>query len=456
MENERLATQPVPKLLLSLAAPAICAQIVTLLYNLVDRIYIGRMEDGTLAMAAVGICAPIVTVVSAFTGLLGRGGSPLAAIRMGEGNRRAAERYLGNSVSMLVLSSLLIMGVTLALQDPLLTLFGASENTLGYAREYLTTYILGTVFVQMTVGMNYYITTQGFAKTAMVTTMLGGVLNIALDPVFIFALGMGVRGAALATVLSQLVSAVWAVGFLCSGRSLLRLERRWLRLRLDTVKQVVALGFSSFIMSVTNSAVQSVCNATLQGYGGDLYVGVMTVINSVREVVQTAVNGLTNAAQPVMSFNYGAREYRRVRRGIIFTTAVCIVYTVTVWALLFFFPRAFIVIFNDDPALVAACVPAMHIYFFGFFMMSLQMAGQSVAVALGRSKQAIFFSLLRKAFIVIPLTLVLPRLFGLGVDGVFLAEPISNFVGGAACYLVMLFTIWRELVRREKELAPAR
>ena len=438
--------------ILRLAGPMVVAQLINVLYNIVDRMYIGHLPEASgNALTGVGVTFPLITLIIAFANLYGAGGAPLFSMARGRQDEDGARQIMGNVFVLLTATGLILTVLLLAAKRPLLYLFGASGTTYPYANAYLTIYLCGSVFVMLGLGMNNFINAQGFARTGMATVLIGAVLNILLDPLFIFVFGMGVRGAALATVLSQLVSAVWAVGFLCSGRSLLRLERRWLRLRLDTVKQVVALGFSSFIMSVTNSAVQSVCNATLQGYGGDLYVGVMTVINSVREVVQTAVNGLTNAAQPVMSFNYGAREYRRVRRGVIFTTAVCIVYTVTVWALLFFFPRAFIVIFNDDPALVAACVPAMHIYFFGFFMMSLQMAGQSVAVALGRSKQAIFFSLLRKAFIVIPLTLMLPRLFGLGVDGVFLAEPISNFVGGAACYLTMLCTIWRQLARGERE-----
>lgn len=440
--------------ILRLAGPMVVAQLINVLYNIVDRMYIGHLPQASgTALTGVGVTFPLITLVIAFANLYGAGGAPLFSMARGRRDSDAARRIMGNVFTLLTGTGLLLTLLLLAAKRPLLYLFGASETTYPYADAYLTIYLCGSVFVMLGLGMNNFINAQGFARTGMATVLIGAVLNILLDPLFIFVLDMGVRGAALATVLSQLVSAAWAVGFLCSRRSLLRLERRWLGLRLATVRQIVSLGFSSFIMSVTNSAVQSVCNATLQGYGGDLYVGVMTVLNSVREVVQTVINGLTNAAQPVMSFNFGAREYRRVRRGILFTTAACIVYTVTVWALLFFFPRAFIVLFNDNPSLVEACVPAMQLYFFGFFMMSLQMAGQAASVALGRSKQAIFFSLLRKVFIVIPLTLLLPRLFGLGVDGVFLAEPISNFIGGAACYLTMLLTIWRRLVLAEKTAA---
>ena len=298
--------------------------------------------------------------------------------------------------------------------------------------------------------MNNFINAQGFGRKGMMSVLLGAVTNIVLDPLFIFVLNMGVQGAALATVISQFASAVWAVSFLLGKRTLIRLERRSMKLDLKLVWKIVSLGFSSFVMAITNSIVQITCNSTLQTFGGDLYVGVMTILNSVREVVSTPINGVTNAGQPVVGFNYGAGKYRRVRSGIKFITVLCVIYTTLVWLMLFLFPRFFIGLFSSEEALREAAVPSMHIYFFGFFMMSFQMAGQSAAVALGRSKQAVFFSLFRKVVIVVPLTLLLPRLFGLGVTGVFLAEPISNFIGGAACYITMLLTIWREMVSREK------
>ena len=295
-----------------------------------------------------------------------------------------------------------------------------------------------------------FINAQGFGRKGMMTVLIGAVANILLDPLFIFVFDMGVQGAALATILSQFLSARWAFSFLRVKKALIPLEWPYLRLKAKLVWQILSLGFSSFVMAITNSIVQVACNATLQTFGGDLYVGVMTILNSVREVVSTPIHGVTSAAQPVMGFNYGAREYRRVRGGILFCTVACVAYTTLVWLVLFLFPRFFIGLFTGEADLGEAAVPAMHIYFFGFFMMSLQMAGQSAAVALGRSKQAVFFSLFRKVVIVVPLTLLLPRLFGLGVDGVFLAEPISNFIGGGACYITMVLTIWREMVRREK------
>ena len=336
-------------------------------------------------------------------------------------------------------------------KEPLLYLFGASDTTYPYADAYLSIYLLGTVFVMISLGMNNFINAQGFGVTGMLTVSIGAVLNLILDPVFIFGLNMGIQGAALATILSQFVSAVWVFRFLTGKKAIIPLTRASMRLQGGLVKNISVLGTSGFIMSVTNSAVQIICNATLQQYGGDLYVGIMTVINSVRETLNIPVNGLSNSGQPVMSFNYGARKYDRVKAAIRFVTISCIVFTLVIWALIFFFPHAFIHVFNSDPSLLKNGVPSMHIYFFGIFMMALQFSGQSTFVALGYSRHAIFFSLLRKAIIVIPLTIWLPTVAGLGTTGVFLAEPISNFVGGIACFTTMMFTVWRRLGKDTKK-----
>ncbi|HJB38398.1 MAG TPA: MATE family efflux transporter [Candidatus Acutalibacter ornithocaccae] len=437
--------------ILRLALPMTVAQLINVLYSVVDRMYIGRLPDAAgNALTGLGLTFPILSIVTAFANLFGMGGSPLFSIQRGKGDRDRAQVILGNTFALLVGTGVALTVVLLVLKRPLLYAFGASDATYPYADGYLTIYLLGSVFVMISLGMNQFINAQGFGRTGMLTVLIGAVTNILLDPVFIFVLGMGVQGAALATILSQFLSAVWAVSFLRGKKALIRLEWGSMRLQPKLVWQIVSLGFSSFVMAITNSIVQVACNSTLQSFGGDLYVGVMTIINSVREVVSTPINGVTSAAQPVMGFNYGAQEYRRVRSGIVFTTIVCIVYTTAVWLLLLLFPRFFIGLFTGEEALREAAVPSMHIYFFGFFMMSLQMAGQSAAVALGRSKQAVFFSLFRKVIIVTPLTLLLPHLFGLGVNGVFLAEPISNFIGGGACYITMLLTIWREMNRREK------
>lgn len=437
--------------ILRLALPMTVAQLINVLYSVVDRMYIGRLPDAAgNALTGLGLTFPILSIVTAFANLFGMGGSPLFSIQRGKGDRDRAQVILGNTFALLVGTGVALTVVLLVLKRPLLYAFGASDATYPYADGYLTIYLLGSVFVMISLGMNQFINAQGFGRTGMLTVLIGAVTNILLDPVFIFVLDMGVQGAALATILSQFLSAVWAVSFLRGKKALIRLEWGSMRLQPKLVWQIVSLGFSSFVMAITNSIVQVACNSTLQSFGGDLYVGVMTIINSVREVVSTPINGVTSAAQPVMGFNYGAQEYRRVRSGIVFTTIVCIVYTTAVWLLLFLFPRFFIGLFTGEEALREAAVPSMHIYFFGFFMMSLQMAGQSAAVALGRSKQAVFFSLFRKVIIVTPLTLLLPHLFGLGVNGVFLAEPISNFIGGGACYITMLLTIWREMNRKEK------
>lgn len=440
--------------ILRLAAPMTVAQLINVLYSVVDRMYIGHIPDAAAnALTGIGLTFPILSIVVAFANLFGMGGAPLFSIERGKGNQKQAGVIMGNTFALLTGTGLLLTLLILLLKRPLLYLFGASDVTFPYANSYLTVYAFGSVFVMLGLGMNNFINAQGFGRKGMMTVLLGAVINILLDPIFIFALNLGVSGAALATVLSQFASAAWAVSFLSGKRSELRLHPRHIHMRWGLVKNIVTLGLSGFIMAVTNSAVQIVCNATLQLYGGDLYVGVMTILNSIREVATAPINGLTSAAQPVLGFNYGAGQYRRVRSGIRFLSILCVAYTTLIWLCLLLFPRFFIQIFNNDSQLVQASITAMHIYFFGFFMMSLQMAGQTAAVALGRAKQAIFFSLLRKAVIVIPLSLALPRLFSLGVNGVFLAEPISNFIGGSACFLTMLFTIWREL--RQLETTPS-
>jgi len=331
--------------------------------------------------------------------------------------------------------------LVLLVKKPCLYLFGASDVTYTYANDYLSIYMFGTVFVMISLGMNGFINAQGFSGKGMMTVLIGALLNLALDPLFIFVLDMGVKGAALATVISQFVSAMWVILFLTGKKTLFKLDIRRMLPSWKLVREIVSLGIAGFIMGFTTSAVQVVCNAMLSQFGGDLFVGVMTVINSIREISFAPVNGITSASNPVIGFNYGAGQYRRVRSAIVFDTVVCVSYMTVVWLLLMLFPRFFIGIFNDDPTLVETCVSSMFIYFFGCFMMSLQMAGQTVVQALGRAKQAIFFSLLRKVVIVIPMTLLLPRLPGLGVNGVFRAEAVAHFLGDAARYVTMLCTV---------------
>ena len=426
-----------------MALPMTVAQLINILYNVVDRMYLGRLP-GHLALTGLGLCLPIISILTAFANLCGMGGAPLCSIHRGKGENGEAEKIMGNSFSLLLLFGAALTVLCLAFRRPILYLFGASDATFPYADDYLTVYVLGTVFVMVGLGMNPFINAQGFSRTGMLTVALGAVVNIVLDPVFIFLLGMGARGAALATVISQACSALWVLRFLTGRRAILRLRLSAMRLRAGRVRRILSLGTSGFVMSMTNSLAQVLCNASLQVYGGDLYVGVMTVVNSVREVITMPVQGITNGCQPVLGFNYGAGEYGRVREGIRFTALLGAGYSLAVWALVMAAPEALIRIFNSEPDLIAAGIPAFRIYFATFFCMAFQFIGQSVFVGLGRSRQAVFFSLLRKAFIVAPLTLILPAL-GMGVDGVFLAEPVSNVLGGLSCGLVMYATVYRRL-----------
>jgi putative MATE family efflux protein len=439
------------KNILNLAFPMTLAQLINVLYNIVDRIYIGMMpKNAMLSMTGLGLTLPIITIIIAFANLFGMGGAPLCSIARGRGDEEEAESIMGNSFVLLLLSGIVLTILGFIFKKPMLYLFGASDATYPFANNYISIYLIGSIFVMVGLGMNSYINSQGFGRIGMTTVLLGAISNIILDPIFIFGFDMGVKGAAIATVISQFLSAVWILLFLTGNRTILKLRRRNFKLKRSHVRNITMLGLSGFAMAITNSLVQIMCNARLQFYGGDLYVGIMTVINSIREVISMPVFGLTNGAQPVIGYNYGFGSYKRVRSAIKFMSIVCITYTVMAWGILNLFPRFFIEIFNHDEELIRLGLPALKIYFFGFFMMSLQFAGQSTFVALGKSKHAVFFSILRKVVIVVPLTLYLPTLFQLGVHGVFLAEPISNFIGGTACFVTMLLVVWPEL----KEQTP--
>ncbi len=433
------------------AVPLTIAQLIQLLYNVVDRIYIGHLP-GThgQALTGIGLIFPIISIIAAFTNLFAMGGAPLFSIARGAGEEKKASRILNNTFFLLVLAAVILMGIGYLFQRKILYLFGASEATYPYAREYLMIYLLGTVFLMVGTGMNQFINAQGFPKTGMMVVMSGAILNIALDPLFIFVFGMGIRGAAIATVISQFVSAVLVLRFFVGRRTLFRLVPACMRLEFPLVRKIVGLGTSGFIMAVTNSFVQIICNVTLKSYGGDLYIGVMTILNSVREIANIAIVGITSGAQPVLGFNYGAGEYKRVKQAILFTSLIGFLYTTAVWIFVMLEPGVFIRMFSDSPAMEAPGKEALKLYFFGFFFMAFQFAGQSTFVALGKSRYSVFFSLFRKVIIVVPLTLLLPKLWGLGVDGVYLAEPISNAVGGLACFLTMICVVWRELSEKSK------
>ena len=431
--------------ILRLAIPMTLAQLINVLYNIIDRIYIGHLPDvSTQALTGIGLTLPVITIITAFTNLFGMGGAPLFSMARGAGEPARARKILGNSFSMLLISGGILMILCYLSKRPLLYLFGASDITYPYANAYITLYLIGTLFVMISLGMNNFINAQGFGMTGMLTVSIGAVLNLILDPLFIFVLHMGVRGAALATIISQGISAIWVLHFLTGKKAILTLSLAYMKLDFRLVKEICALGLAGFIMAITNGSVQIVCNATLSRYGGDLYVGIMTVINSVREVIQMPVSGISNSAQPILSFNYGADKNSRVKQTIRYMSVALLIYTVAAWILTMIFARQFILLFDSTPELLSLGASCMHIYFFGFFMMSFQFAGQSVFTALGRSKNAIFFSLLRKVIIVIPLIYLLP-LTPLGVNGVFWAEPVSNFFGGAACFITMYFTVYKKL-----------
>lgn len=436
--------------ILKMALPMTVAQLVNVLYNIVDRMYIGHMAEGdSLAITGLGLTFPIITIISAFANLFGIGGAQLCSIARGKKEDHRAEQILGNSFYLLLTSGIVLSILCMIFKRPILYLFGASDATFPYADAYLQIYLCGSVFVMLGLGLNSFINAQGFGVIGLYTVLLGTVTNIILDPIFIFGLDLGVRGAALATVISQFLSCVWVMLFLTGKKAVYRIKRSCMKLDRTIVSDIVSLGLTGFIMAITNSGVQIVCNATLSHYGGDVYVGVMTVLNSIREIIIMPVHGMTNGAQPVIGFNYGAGEALRVKKGIKFMSVSCILYTFAAWGILMINPAFFIRIFNNNAELVTKGIPALNLYFFGFFMMSLQFAGQSTFVALGKAKYSIFFSLLRKAIIVIPLTLLLPKMFGLSVLGVFLAEPVSNFIGGTACYATMYAKVYLNLGKKQ-------
>ena len=430
--------------IMRIAIPMMVAQFINVLYNVVDRIYIGRMgADATNALTGLGVCLPLITVVMAFANLISSGGAPLFSIARGRGDERETKFLLGNSFLLLLIYGAAITILIYAFEEPLLRLLGASDETLPYAKDYMNIYAAGTIFVMISLGLNSFINAQGFAKTGMFTVIIGAVLNIVLDPLFIFVFGMGVKGAALATVISQLASAVWTVLFLTGKRTLIKLSVSAMRPQKKRIIKINTLGMSGFIMAATNSAVTTVCNSTLSVWGGDLYIAIMTIISSVRDVVQMPVMGMTNGIQPVIGFNYGAGCGKRVKAAIRDSAAVLNIYTGVMWIAVILFARQFLGMFSGDANVIEAGVRPLHIYFFGFVFMALQFTGQSVFTGLGKTKQAIIFSLLRKVFIVIPLTIILPYWFG--VDGVFIAEPVSNVIGGTACFITMIFTVYRKI-----------
>ena len=436
--NEYLGSAPIGKLLAKLAIPAIAAQLINMLYNLVDRVYIGHIpENGSLALTGLGVCAPIIMVVSAFAALVSMGGAPRASMSMGKGEPREAERILGSCVSLQTLLSIVLTAVLLLFNRPLLMAFGASENTIGYATDYMRIYALGTIFVQLTLGLNAFITAQGFAKTGMLTVLIGALCNIVLDPIFIFGFGMGVRGAALATVLSQGVSTIWVVLFLSSSKSILRIRKKFLKPNLKLLMPVMALGLAPFIMQASESVLNVCFNSSLQRYGGDIAVGAMTILASVMQFTMLPLQGLSQGAIPIGSFNYGAKNPERVRATFRLLAKLSVLYSTMLWAFIMLFPALFARIFTPDAALIAFTGRALRVYAAAMFIMGIQIACQMTLISVGDSKASVTIAVVRKFVLLIPLIYILPAFLPDRTMAVYLAEPVADFI--AVTFTMILF-----------------
>ncbi len=433
-----LGTGSVGKLLLKLAAPAILAQVVNMLYNIVDRMYIGHIpEIGVSALTGVGLCFPIIILITAFSSLIGMGGAPRAAIFMGKREKEKAEEILGNCVTALVVIAILLTIVFLVFGRPLLILFGASENTIGYALDYMQIYVCGTIFVQMALGLNSFITTQGFSLISMMTVAIGAVTNIVLDPILIFGFQMGVQGAALATIISQAVSSVWVLRFLTGKKTKLRIQKKYLRVRAGILLPVLGLGVSPFVMQSTESLLNICLNASLSRYGGDLAVGAMTIMSSVMQICTLPLQGLTQGAQPIISFNFGAGKVDRIKKAFRLAITAGLTYTTAFWILLMVIPQVFVMIFNSSSTeLMDFTVWSMRIYMAGLFALGAQITCQQTFLALGQAKVSLILACLRKLILLIPLILVLPLFMEDKVFGVFVAEPIADILASLTTVIV--------------------
>ena len=430
------------------------AQILNLLYNIVDRIYIARIPNiGTAALGAVGLCFPLIVVITAFSNLFGSGGAPLFSIYRGKGEPQRAANVMNTSFTMVCVCAVVLMAVGFIFARPLLVLFGASTDALVYAYPYLMIYLIGTLPSMIATGMNPFINAQGYSTIGMTSVAVGAVANLLLDPLFIFVLGFGVQGAAIATVISQALSAVFVFVFLTRKSEL---KVRFLKKKefsecIGYAKNIVSLGTAGFIMQLTNSLVSICCNNILSDVGGDIYISVMTIVSSVRQLVETPIYAMNEGTSPILSYNYGACRPARVRKAMAVMSTMILGYTAVMWSIIILFPNALIGIFSSDAALMQDAVPALKQYFAAFICMDFQYIGQTVFKSLNKKKQAIFFSLLRKVFIVVPLTYMMPYMFHMGTAGVFLAEPVSNVIGGTLCFVVMLCTVLPELKRMEKQ-----
>lgn len=440
LEKNELGTKSIGKLLFSMAFPAITAQIINLLYNMVDRMYIGHIpEIGATALTGVGVTFPIIMLISAFAALISMGGAPKASIMMGKGDKETAEKILGNSASALVVISIILTVIVLLFAEKMLLIFGASENTLSYGLSYIRIYAYGTIFVQLALGLNAFITAQGFAKTSMITVTIGAVINIILDPIFIFYFKMGVRGAAFATIISQGISAIWVIRFLTSDKTLLKIKKKNLKINFKILLPTIALGLAPFIMQSTESLITVIFNSSLLKYGGDLAVGAMTILTSVMQFSLLPLVGLTQGAQPIISYNYGARNRDRVKKSFLLLLKSSLVYSTLVWAMVMIFPQIFIRAFTSNVDLINLTIPSIRLYMAVSLLFGIQLSCQQAFISLGNAKASIFLALLRKLILLIPLVYILPLFFENKVRAVFLAEPVADFL--AVTVTSILFTI---------------
>lgn len=425
--DNKLGTEKIGKLVFSLALPAVIAQMVNVLYNIVDRMYIGHIPKiGSTALTGLGVCFPILMLISAFSAFVGSGGAPLASIQLGKGNKKEAEKILGNGVTMLLAFSLILTFGFMIFKEPLLYAFGASDKTFTYANQYLTIYLLGTIFVQAAIGLNTFITCQGQAKVAMFSVLIGAIINIVLDPIFIFVFDLGVRGAALATIISQGCSAIWVVAFLVSKRSSLRIKLSNLKPNWKIIGAIAALGVSPFIMQATESLINIVFNSGLKHYGGDVYVGSMTILQSVMQLFVLPTQGITMGTQPIISYNYGAKNHQRVKDAFKYTLIVTVIITIMATISVALFPQVFARMFTSDQELIALVVKVLPIFMAGIWIFGVQMACQSAFMGMGQAKISLFLALLRKVILLIPLAIILPRFTG--VMGIYYAEPIADIL----------------------------
>lgn len=451
-QNE-LATGKVGKLLFKLAIPAIVAQIINLLYNIVDRMYIGHIaEIGDLALTGVGVTFAIIILVSAFAALIGMGGAPRAAIKLGENDKDGAEEILGNAFTALTFLAVILTIVFLVFKEPILYAFGASENTFKYANSYITIYLLGTIFVQYAMGLNVFISSQGFAKTSMMSVLIGAITNIVLDPILIFGFNMGVQGAAIATVISQAMSAIWIIHFLASKKSGIRLQKKHMHIRKSVLMPMIALGIAPFIMQATEAAISVSFNSSLYKYGGDTAVGAMTIMSSLMQFIMLPSHGLTQGAQPIISYNFGAKNMKRVKETYFWLLGSCLVYTILFTSCIMLFPEGFISVFNNKPALMDTAVWASRIYFAGMFVFGAQIACQQTLLAVGQAKISVFLACLRKIILLIPLIYILPSFMENKVLGVFLAEPIADILAVIVTICVFAYNFPKILKNREYEV----